>query len=142
MYMKQISVLVDNRAGAIFEVISFLAEKKINIFAVNMSDTPNFGILRFIVNQPDECKELLEREGFLVSVCRVLAVGLTDLPGGLTKVTKILTQNGISLEYIYAFISNSEQKACVILNTADIEFTEQILLKSNIPIYGDEIFDL
>ena len=142
MYMKQISVLVDNRAGAIFEVISFLAEKKINIFAVNMSDTPNFGILRFIVNQPDECKELLEREGFLVSVCRVLAVGLTDLPGGLTKVTKILTQNGISLEYIYAFISNSDQKACVILNTADIEFTEQILLKSNIPIYGDEIFDL
>ena len=142
MYMKQISVLVDNRAGAIFEVISFLAEKKINIFAVNMSDTPNFGILRFIVNQPDECKELLEREGFLVSVCRVLAVGLTDLPGGLTKVTKILTQNGISLEYIYAFISNSEQKACVILNTTDIEFTEQILLKSNIPIYGDEIFDL
>ena len=142
MYMKQISVLVDNRAGAIFEVISFLAEKKINIFAVNMSDTPNFGILRFIVNQPDECKELLEREGFLVSVCRVLAVGLTDLPGGLTKVTKILTQNSISLEYIYAFISNSEQKACVILNTADIEFTEQILLKSNIPIYGDEIFDL
>ncbi len=142
MYMKQISVLVDNRAGAIFEVISFLAEKKINIFAVNMSDTPNFGILRFIVNQPDECKELLEREGFLVSVCRVLAVGLTDLPGGLTKVTKILTQNGISLEYIYAFISNSEQKACVILNTADIEFTEQILLKSDIPIYGDEIFDL
>ncbi len=142
MYMKQISVLVDNRAGAVFEVISFLAEKKINIFAVNMSDTPNFGILRFIVNQPDECKELLEREGFLVSVCRVLAVGLTDLPGGLTKVTKILTKNGISLEYIYAFISNSEQKACVILNTADIEFTEQILLKSNIPIYGDEIFDL
>ena len=142
MYMKQISVLDDNRAGAIFEVISFLAEKKINIFAVNMSDTPNFGILRFIVNQPDECKELLEREGFLVSVCRVLAVGLTDLPGGLTKVTKILTQNGISLEYIYAFISNSEQKACVILNTADIEFTEQILLKSDIPIYGDEIFDL
>lgn len=142
MYMKQISVLVDNRAGAIFEVISFLAEKKINIFAVNMSDTPNFGILRFIVNQPDECKELLEREGFLVSVCKVLAVGLTDIPGGLTKVTKILTQNGISLEYIYAFISNSEQKACVILNTADIEFTEQILLKSNIPIFGDEIFDL
>lgn len=142
MYMKQISVLVDNRVGAVFEIISFLAEKKINIFAVNMSDTPNFGILRFIVNQPDECKELLEREGFLVSVCRVLAVGLTDLPGGLTKVTKILTKNGISLEYIYAFISNSEQKACVILNTADIEFTEQILLKSNIPIYGDEIFDL
>ena len=142
MYMKQISVLVDNRAGAVFEVISFLAEKKINIFAVNMSDTPNFGLLRFIVNHPDECKELLEREGFLVSVCRVLAVGLTDLPGGLTKVTKILTKNGISLEYIYAFISNSEQKACVILNTADIEFTEQILLKSNIPIYGDEIFDL
>ena len=76
MYMKQISVLVDNRVGAVFEIISFLAEKKINIFAVNMSDTPNFGILRFIVNQPDECKELLEREGFLVSHCQDSANGI------------------------------------------------------------------
>lgn len=140
MSMKQISVLVENRAGAISEIISVLAEKKINIYAINMSDTPSFGILRFIVNLPDECKALLEREGFIVSACNVLAVGLTDLPGGLTKVTKLLTANGISLEYIYAFISNSD-KACVILNTADIEFTEKILQNAGISLYGPDIFE-
>ena len=140
MSMKQISVLVDNRAGAISEIVSVFAEKKINIYAVNMSDTPSFGILRFIVNQPDECKALLEREGFEVSACDVLAVGLKDLPGGLTKVTKILANNGISLEYIYAFISNSEN-ACVILHTADIEFTETILKNADIPLYGLDIFE-
>ncbi|MGI5873464.1 MAG: ACT domain-containing protein [Bacillota bacterium] len=141
MTINQISVLVENRAGAVAEIISVLAEKKINIYAVNMADTPNFGILRFIVSQPDDAKALLEREGFLVSSCKVLAVGLKDLPGGLTKVTKVLTKNGISLEYMYAFISNSENNACVILNTADIEFTEQLLTDAGIPVYGYEIFE-
>ncbi len=139
MTIKQISVLVENKTGAIAEAISFLAEHGINIFAVNMADTPNFGILRFIVDQPEKCKELLEKEGFTVSACRVLAVGLEDIPGGLTKVTKILAQNGISLEYLYAFISKSKENACVIINTADIEFTADILMKNDIPLYSDEI---
>jgi hypothetical protein len=141
MTIKQISVLVENRTGAIAEIISFLAESKINVVAVSMADTPNFGILRFIVDQPDQCKEMMEKEGFLVSACRVLAVGLDDIPGGLTKVTKILAQNGISLEYMYAFISKSKDNACVIINTTDIEFTEDILVKNDIPVYGDEILD-
>ena len=140
MIIKQISVLVENKAGAVSEIIGFLAEKKINIFAVNMADTPNFGILRFIVDRPDECIDLLEKEGFTVSACKVLAVGLKDLPGGLTEVTKTLAQNGISLEYMYAFISNSDDKACVIINTTDIEFTAQILTKAKIPLFGEEIF--
>lgn len=140
MTIKQISVLVENKTGAIAEAISFLAEHGINIVAVNMSDTPNFGILRFIVDQPEKCKELLEKEGFTVSACRVLAVGLDDIPGGLTKVTKILAQNGISLEYLYAFISKSKENACVIINTADIEFTADILTKNEILLYGAEIF--
>lgn len=139
MTIKQVSVLVENKTGAIAEVISFLADHNINIVAVNMADTPNFGILRFIVDQPDKCKELLENEGFTVSACRVLAVGLDDIPGGLTKVTRILAQNGISLEYLYAFISKSKENACVIINTADIEFTEEILTKNDIRIYGEDI---
>ena len=140
MTIKQVSVLIENKTGAIAEAISFLAEHGINIVAVNMADTPNFGILRFIVDQPEKCKELLEKEGFTVSACRVLAVGLEDIPGGLTKVTKILSQNGISLEYLYAFISKSPKNACVIINTADIEFTAEILTKNGILLYGEEIF--
>ncbi len=140
MTIKQVSVLIENKTGAIAEAISFLAEHGINIVAVNMADTPNFGILRFIVDQPEKCKELLEKEGFTVSACRVLAVGLEDIPGGLTKVTKILSQNGISLEYLYAFISKSKENACVIINTADIEFTAEILTKNGILLYGEEIF--
>ncbi|HMM05685.1 MAG TPA: hypothetical protein PKD52_03320 [Clostridiales bacterium] len=140
MTIKQISVLVENKTGAIAEAISFLAGHGINIVAVNMADTPNFGILRFIVDQPEKCRELLEKEGFTVSACRVLAVGLEDIPGGLTKVTKILAQNGISLEYLYAFISKSKENACVIINTADIEFTAEILTKNGILLYGKEIF--
>lgn len=139
MTIKQISVLVENKAGAIAEIISFLAEHSMNIVAVSMADTPNFGILRFIVDEPEKCKELLEKEGFTVSACRVLAVGLDDIPGGLTKVTKILAQNGISLEYMYAFISKSAENACVIINTTDIEFTEQILANNDVPLYGKEI---
>lgn len=142
MTIKQISVLVENKAGAIAEVIGFLADNSINIVAVNMADTPNFGILRFIVDQPEKCRELLEKEGFTVSACRVLAVGLDDIPGGLTKVAKLLAENNISLEYIYAFISNSKEKACVIINTADIEFTEEILTKNGVSIYGEEFLGL
>lgn len=142
MTIKQISVLVENKTGAIAEAISFLAAHDINIVAVNMADTPNFGILRFIVDQPEKCKELLEKEGFTVSACRVLAVGLKDIPGGLTEVTKILAQNGISLEYLYAFISKSKDNACVIINTADIEFTAEILTKNGIILYGEEVFGI
>lgn len=139
MTIKQISVLVENKTGAIAEIMSFLAESNINVVAVSMADTPNFGILRFIVDQPAQCKEMLEKEGFLVSACHVLAVGLDDIPGGLTKVTKLLAQNGISLEYMYAFISKSKDNACVIINTTDIEFTADILMKNDVKVYGEEI---
>jgi hypothetical protein len=139
MTIKQISVLVENKAGAIAEIMSYLAKGNFNVVAVSMADTPNFGILRFIVDQPEACKEMLKKEGFTVSACSVLAVGLEDIPGGLTKVTKILAENGISMEYMYAFISNSTEHACVIINTTDIEFTEQILARYDIPLYGEEI---
>lgn len=141
MAIKQVSVLVENKAGAIHEIISFFKDHDVNIYAINMADTPNFGILRFIVDRPERTIEILGNEGYTVSTCDVLAVGLDDTPGGLTKVSGLLYKNNISLEYIYAFISNSDTKACVIIHTADIEFTEKILADAGIPLFEDNIFN-
>ena len=102
--MKQISVFVENQPGSLMRITSALSEAKINIRAVASFDTPEFGILRLVVDQPVQAKEYLTSKGFVVRVQDVIGAELKDEKGNLNQMLKILAEGEISIGYIYSFV--------------------------------------
>lgn len=127
MLVKQISVFLENKEGRLAEVTEILAQSGINISALTIADTSTFGILRLIVEDPSKTESLLKSKGFSVSLTDVIAVDIDDRPGGLSKPLSMLFKNGISVEYIYAFISKKENTAHVVLKVNDINHAVDIL---------------
>lgn len=121
MLVKQISVFLENKEGRVARVARILSDSKINIRALSIADTTEFGILRLIVDKPMEAKEALHGTGFTVSITEVIAISIEDEPGGLADALQILHEDKISVEYIYAFISKTSHKANVILRVEDCE---------------------
>jgi len=115
MEVKQISVFLENKKGRLWEAMNALAKSQINIRALSIADTTEFGILRLIVPSPQKARKVLEQSGFVVRENDVIAVGVSDKPGGLASVLKILTDAGINIEYLYAFVEKSGKKAVVVL---------------------------
>ncbi len=138
MSVKQISVFVENKQGALLDITTRLKEHNINIRAVALADTTRFGIFRLIVDRPDECEKALREDGFTVSLTNVLIVGLQDKPGGLSAVVKVLSEHGINIDYLYAFISHAINDACVIVRVGDIEFAEKVLTDNGFTLFSDE----
>jgi hypothetical protein len=103
--LKQLSVFIENKPGRLSEVIGYIAEAGINIHALCIADTTDFGILRLIVNDAELAKKVLKERGLTVKTTEVLAVSLTHKPGSLAGVLKELDNAGISIEYMYAFTS-------------------------------------
>jgi hypothetical protein len=132
--VKQISVFLENKEGRLAEVTRVLAENGINIRALSIADTTDFGILRVIVNDPDKAYQVLAGEGFTVSVKEVLAIGITDEPGSLAKALLSLHTNGIVIEYMYAFLGKADEKAMVILKVSDNEKTVAVLEKTGVSV--------
>ena len=133
MIVYQLSVFVENREGTLLEITDILAKNDIDIRAISLSDTVEFGILRLIVNDPKRAEEVLKAEHFPVSITEVLAVQVSDTPGGLRTVLKLLREEGISVEYIYAFVSKSED-ASVILYAKDIRKAADVLVKAGVTL--------
>ena len=102
--MKQISVFVENQPGSLMRVTSALNEARINIRAIASFDTPEFGILRLVVEQPEKAKEFLTEKGFVVRVQEVVGAELKDEKGNLNEMLKVLADQGISVGYIYSFV--------------------------------------
>lgn len=121
MLVKQISVFLENKEGRVAQVTQILSESDINIRALSIADTTEFGILRLIVDKPEVAEKALRDEGFTVSITEVIAVSIKDEPGGLAKALKMLHDDKISVEYIYAFISKTSHKANVILRVEECE---------------------
>ncbi len=121
MLVKQISVFLENKEGRIARVTKVLSESQINIRALSIADTTEFGILRIIVDDPIKAKSALKESGFTVSTTEVIAIAIEDQPGGLARALDILHSNKISVEYLYAFISKASAKANVILRVEDCE---------------------
>ena len=105
MFIKQISIFVENKPGRLSAVTKLLAENNFDIRALSVADTKDFGILRIIVNKPDEACEVLKKAGWTVSITNVIAIGINDDPGGLSEAVECLYAANISVEYMYAFIS-------------------------------------
>lgn len=119
MVIRQLSVFVGNKAGTLAEITSVLADKSINLRALSLADTKDYGILRLIVDDPDNALAVLKNAGFTASITEVLAVLIDDRPGGLSKALQILAGNGYGIEYMYAFISKRSNEAVVVMKIGD-----------------------
>lgn len=143
MFVKQISIFLENKSGRLAEVTSILGDSGIDISALSLADTTNFGILRLIVNDPDKAEEVLRENGFTTSVTSVTAIGVKDEPGGLAAALGILKDAGIEIEYMYAFVSKKEDEALVILKTGNPDKTAEILSSGGISVLSaEEVYDL
>jgi hypothetical protein len=136
--IKQLSIFLENKKGRMKKALEVLAHGGINIRALSIADTSDFGILRLIVPQPEEAQELLKNNNFVVKMGYVIAVEMTDQPGGLSHVLGILNDANINLDYLYAFVDEKEEKAIVLLHPEDIEAGVEALEKSGAKIISPE----
>ena len=127
MYIKQLSIFVENKSGRLAEITEALGAAGVDIRALSVADTTDFGILRLIVDRPDEAKELLSSKGLTVSLTDVIAVSIADKPGEFARVLRVLFVAGIAVEYMYAFITRNEDNAYVILRVADNEKASAVI---------------
>lgn len=143
MKLKQISVFLENRKGRLWKALNILSETKINIRALSIADTSEFGILRMIVPQPNEAINILEKNNFVVQINDVIGVAVPDEPGGLDKILGILNKSDINVEYLYAFVEKKREQAMVVLKTEDINAGINALKDGNITILSsEEIYNL
>ena len=143
MKVEQISVFLENKAGRLAEVTRVLGEAGINIRALSLADTTDFGILRLIVDQYDKAREILKDKGFTVGKTEVVAVEVPDRPGGLGLVLQILAAAGVNVEYMHAFVQHSGKNAVIIFRFDNLEQAIDLLQKQGIHIYkGEEVYRL
>ena len=121
MKIKQLSIFLQNRMGSLSKPLEVLTENEINIKAMCMADTSEFGILRLVVDNPEKGQEILYENNFLVKITEIIGVEMNDTPGGLTTVLKVIKDNGIDLEYLYAFTHDKVGKAILLLHADNID---------------------
>ena len=127
MKTEQLSVFLENRAGRLAEVTHTLAEAGINIRALSLADTSDFGILRMIVNEPEKVERILRGAGYAVKATPVLTLTVADTPGGLLEKLQQMSAAGINIEYVYAFAATSANEARVVIKVDNLERAERIL---------------
>jgi hypothetical protein len=143
MKISQLSIFLENKEGRLWNALDALAKDNINIRALSLADTSDFGILRIIVQDPKKAKKILEEEDFLVKIVDVVGVELDDTPGGLSSVLKILNDKNINLEYLYAFTHDSTEKAILFLQSNDLNLLINVLRDNNISIVPpEEVYNL
>lgn len=143
MKLKQISIFLENKKGRLWKALSILKNARINIRALSIADTSEFGILRLIVPDPEKAKSALEKENFVVKINEVIAVEVHDEPGGLEKILEILNKSDINVEYIYAFVEKKGEKAIVVLRTEDIDAGIKALESDGVRVLSsEEVYEL
>ena len=118
MSVKQISVFIENKKGKLAEVTKYIASHEVNLRALSIADTQDFGILRIICEDPDKANEVLKEGGYITTVTDVLATAISDEPGSLAAILEVLSEAGIVVEYTYAFLS-ADKGAYMILRVDD-----------------------
>lgn len=136
--IKQISVFMKNEPGRLSHVTKILAAAGIDIRALTVAETADFGILRLIVDDPDKAYKTLKDKQIAVVEHDVLGVEVEDKPGGLSKIAQLLEEEGINIEYVYAFVTKSHEKAYVVLRLDDIEGGRRLLEENNIKLLTTE----
>jgi len=143
MKVEQISVFLENKPGALAEVTRILGESGVNIRALSLADTKDFGILRLIVNDIEKAKGVLGQKGFTVRKTEVVAVEVPDRPGGLADIMKVLADAGINVEYLYAFVQQSGENAIIIFRFDETDRAIAVLSEKKVRILeGREVYSL
>lgn len=143
MKVEQISIFLENRAGRLTDVTRVLSEAQVNIRALSLADTSDFGILRLIVTDHERAKEALKEHGFTVGRTSVVAVEVDDRPGGLHYILELLSNSKINVEYMYAFVQQSGKNAVLIFRFDRTDQAIEILQKNNIKIIpGKDLYNL
>ncbi len=138
MKVRQISVFIENRAGRLETVARLLGEARINIRALSLADTSDFGILRLIVNKPEEAQAMLRQQGFTIKLTDVVAVEVPDVPGGLAHVLGLLGGGSINVEYMYAFVEKAKDKAVLVFRFDDPAAAIKTLQQGGVHILREE----
>ena len=143
MSVKQISVFLENKKGRLAEVTGVLSKAGINIRALSLADTADFGVLRLIVDKTDQAKAVLKQNGFAVSKTEVIGVEVPDRPGGLAEILGVLQAAGINVEYMYAFVQRSGDNAIIIFRFDALDKAIQALTGGGVQVLrGEELYAL
>ena len=138
MQIQQLSIFVENKSGRLAEITEILGQAGVDIRAISVADTSDFGILRLIVDKPKEAVEALRAANLTVSLTSVIAVGIDDKPGEFAKAMRVLADGEIGVEYMYAFISRDKGKAYVILRVLESDKAVECLKASGISLLNAE----
>ena len=134
MKVKQLSVFLENKSGRMAAVTRALADHNLNLRAFSIADTEDYGILRAIVNDPDEALRVLKADGFTASLTDVIAVEVPDAPGGLATALETLQAAGVNIEYLYAFCEKCNANALVVLRVENIDAATRALAVAGINV--------
>ena len=138
MAIKQLTVFVQNSKGTIVSVTDTLAKNNINLRALSIAETTDFGILRLIVNDTDLAKKILAEDGYLIKTIDVIGVKIGDEPGKLTSALAVLDKASINVEYLYAFMARTEKHAYVVLRVEDNALAEKALVDAGFKLITDQ----
>ena len=138
MKVEQLSIFLENKTGRLADVTKALAGQQINIRALSLADTSDFGILRIIVDRTEDAKALLKDAGFTVGRTVVVALQVQDIPGGLHQILDLLTVNKINVEYMYAYVQKTGAQATMIFRFDRTDQAIEILKANNIPMLSSE----
>ena len=136
MYIRQISIFLENRSGTLAEVTDFLYQHGVNLRALSIADTAEFGILRIIVSDSDRIASLLG-DRYLISRTEVVAARMDDHSGALCPILKVLNEANINIEYMYAFTGSGPEEAYVVFRVNDVQTAEEVLAANGIETLTD-----
>ena len=138
MAIKQLTVFVENKQGALVSVTEALAKKNINLRAMSIAETQEFGILRLIVNDEAAAEKILAEEGYIIKITDVVGVKIGDEPGSLSAALKVLDAHNINVEYLYAFMARTEKHAYVVIRVEDNTLAETTLSAAGFKLITQE----
>lgn len=136
--IQQLSVFIQNEIGSLAGVTTVLKENTINIRAISSFDTPEFTILRMVVDQPVKAKEQLINKGYAVKMSDAIAVELVDKPGVLNQLFRVIADNELAINYIYSFVIREGKAPWIIVNTEDLKRTKALLIENGFQVAGQE----
>lgn len=130
MAIKQLTVFVENKQGAVVSITDTLSRHSINMRALSIAETQDFGILRLIVDDEKTAEKILTDEGYLIKITEIIGVKISDKPGKLSEALRVLSDSKINIEYLYAFMARTEKHAYVVIRVEDNSAAEAVLTEA------------
>ncbi|HPL64490.1 MAG: ACT domain-containing protein [Syntrophales bacterium] len=138
MKITQLSAFIENRAGVMAEMAEFLGENRVNIRALSIAESRDFGVVRMIVHNPEAAARLLAQKGYSVQTVEVLAVRVADEPGGLARALRVLADENLNVDYLYTFLDKLGDHAVVILRVDNPDYADSVLHRSGFSLLSQE----